>query len=50
MVEKKEKNNQNDDTTIPLKKTTRDRLKKLGSMDDSYDSLLNKLMDNFEEE
>jgi hypothetical protein len=36
-------------TTIQLKKTTRDKLKGLGSKGESWDSLLNRLMDERKE-
>lgn len=32
-------------TTIPLRKATRDRLKGLGSKGDTYDDILNRLID-----
>lgn len=32
-------------TTIPLRKNTRDRLRSLGRKGESYDTLLNRLMD-----
>lgn len=32
-------------TTIPLRKATRDRLKQLGTKGDTYDRILNRLMD-----
>lgn len=32
-------------TTIPLRKSTRDRLKQLGAKGDTYDAVLNRLMD-----
>lgn len=32
-------------TTIPLRKATRDRLKALGSKNETYDDLLNRLID-----
>lgn len=34
-----------DVTTIPLTKTTRDRLRALGRKGETYDELLNRLMD-----
>jgi hypothetical protein len=34
-----------DITTIPLTKTTRDRLRTLGKKGETYDELLNRLMD-----
>jgi hypothetical protein len=34
-----------DVTTIPLSKQTRDRLRALGKKGESYDTLLNRLMD-----
>jgi len=41
--------NDNDRTTLPLKKQTRDRLKKYGYKAEPYDSILNRLMDNAKE-
>ena len=38
-----------DITTIPLSKATRDRLRALGRKGESYDQLLRRLMDAFEE-
>lgn len=35
-------------TTIPLQKETRDRLKELGSKGDTYDDLINQLIDHYE--
>ena len=35
-----------DKTTIPCKKSTRIRIKDLGKKGESYDSLLNRIMDN----
>lgn len=32
-------------TTIPLRKATRDRLKELGAKGETYDAILNRLMD-----
>lgn len=32
-------------TTIPLRKATRDRLKSLGRKDETYDDVLNRLID-----
>jgi hypothetical protein len=32
-------------TTIPLRKATRDRLKSLGGKGETYDAILNRLMD-----
>lgn len=32
-------------TTIPLRKATRDRLKQLGRKGDTYDTILNRLID-----
>lgn len=37
-----------DITTIPLTKTTRDRLKALGRKGETYDELLNRIMDAYE--
>ena len=34
-------------TTVPLTKTTRDRLRSLGKKGESYDALLNRLMDEY---
>ena len=34
-----------DKTTIPVKKSTRDRVKSMGKKDESYDKLLNRFMD-----
>lgn len=36
-------------TTIPLEKDTRDRLKELGSKGETYDDLVNRLIDHWEE-
>lgn len=38
-----------DITTIPLGKTTRDRLRGLGRKGETYDQLLTRLMDSYEE-
>jgi hypothetical protein len=35
------------DTSIPLKKDTRERLKEYGMKGESYDKILNKLMDAY---
>lgn len=35
-------------TTIPLGKPTRDRLRKLGRKGETYDALLNRIMDVYE--
>ncbi|GEM_PF-2722994 len=37
-------------TTIQIEERTREKLKKLGSMEDTYDSLLEKLMQVYEQE
>ncbi|MDD4377748.1 MAG: hypothetical protein PHH48_06400 [Eubacteriales bacterium] len=37
-----------DDTSIPLKKTTRERLGTFGNKNESWDRLLNRLMDKLE--
>lgn len=37
-----------DITTIPLTKGTRDRLRSLGRKGESYDTLLNRMMDKME--
>lgn len=37
-----------DITTIPLTKTTRDRLRAMGRKGESYDTLLNRLIDGYE--
>ena len=36
-------------TTIPLKKETRDRLRGMGRKGESYDALLHRLMDSYDE-
>jgi uncharacterized FlgJ-related protein len=36
-----------DDTNIPVKKVTRERLKEYGQKGESYDKILNKLMDAY---
>lgn len=36
-------------TTIPLSKATRDRLRALGRKGETYDALLRRLMDSYEE-
>ena len=36
-------------TTIPLTKQTRDRLRQVGRKGETYDQLLNRLIDSFEE-
>ncbi len=36
-------------TTIPLEKETRDRLKDLGKKGETYDELVNRLIDHFME-
>ena len=36
-------------TTIQIENKTRDRLKSIGSMEDTYDSLLEKLIEFYEE-
>lgn len=36
-------------TTIPIEKDTRDRLKRFGSKDETYDEILDRLMDYLEE-
>lgn len=38
-----------DITTIPLTKATRDRLRLLGRKGETYDQLLTRLMDSYEE-
>jgi hypothetical protein len=38
-----------DDTTILAKKTTRDRLKGYGQKGEPYDSILNRLMDVYDD-
>lgn len=38
-----------DITTIPLSKGTRDRLRALGKKGETYDQLLSRLMDSYEE-
>lgn len=35
-------------TTIPIRKATRDRLRELGRMNDTYDDLIERLMDVYE--
>lgn len=35
-------------TTIQIDKTTQEKLKKVGTMNDTYDSLINKLIDEHE--
>jgi hypothetical protein len=35
-------------TTIPLTKSTRDRLRELGAKGETYDALLNRLVDFYE--
>ena len=35
-------------TTIPLSKPTRDRLRRMGQKGETYDALLNRLMDAYE--
>jgi len=35
--------------TLKIESTTRDRLKKLGSMDDTFDSVICRLLDEHEE-
>jgi len=37
-----------DKTTIPLKKTTRDRIKDFGKKGESWDDLVNRIMDKVE--
>lgn len=37
-----------EETSIPLKKSTRARLKELGKKDESWDGLLNRMMDEIE--
>lgn len=39
---------QEESTTIKVRKVTRDRICKLGNMNDSFDEVLNKLVDNYE--
>lgn len=36
-------------TTIPLKKATRDRLRAFGRKGESYDALLHRLMDGYDD-
>ena len=38
-----------DITSLKVRKATRDRLGKLGNKTETYDDLLNRLMDSFEE-
>lgn len=38
-----------DITTIPLSKATRDRLRAMGKKGETYDALLNRLIDVYEE-
>jgi hypothetical protein len=38
-----------DVTTIPLSKPTRDRLRRVGRKGETYDALLNRLMDVYED-
>ena len=37
-----------EDTTVQLKKTTRERLAKLGTVSSTYDSVINELIDHAE--
>jgi hypothetical protein len=37
-------------TTIAIKKTTRERLKEYGFKGDTYDSIVNKLMDTYDKQ
>jgi len=36
------------ETTVPMSKATRDRLKKKGKKGESYDTLLNRLLDQLD--
>jgi len=36
-------NQENDTTSLALKKNTRDRIAKIGTLDDSFDDVLNRL-------
>jgi len=47
-VERKEPGARRDLTTIPLTKKTRDRLRTFGRKGESYDALLNRMMDKME--
>lgn len=42
-------NNTKDKVTVSMERATLNRLKKYGSMDDTYDSVVNRIIDRLEE-
>ncbi|MEF8874229.1 MAG: antitoxin VapB family protein [Candidatus Thermoplasmatota archaeon] len=50
MVEETEKSAEEESTTIEIRKSTWTRLKQLKKVDESFDDLVNKLLDKYDEE
>jgi hypothetical protein len=45
----KEKNKDKDITTIQIRRETRQRIGKLGSMNETYDDFINRILDHWEQ-